>query len=439
MAQEDAIREERIIKKTAIKTTYEFEDSEKGIKILSKEVFHNTDKEIHYPWNFDGSPKYKNIKQFIYEGFDGKLPVGVYKVATFGYGFSNKLQPLGDYLGEVLKIETVKITKTGTARLSKTAKEVVITEKDLRKWFDVFQVKLDQQKQERAILAQQQLKLIYESEIDEVELLYVKNSIAGVISTWGNSLDEFSEKDKNAIKEMFDRLSLTDDFFTPQTLLDTKSKIDKKYIDDVIDEFKVLMRITTDSDATEKKWQEFLGTHSWIFSYIFSFPIILFENEAYVGGKNVSNTNGKVTDFLIKNNLTNNVAFLEIKTHKSELVKKGKAYRGNDVYAMSSDLSGAISQVLNQRDNFQKHYANLKVDSSEDFETFNSKCVVLMGQIKSLESKQLRPFELIRSNSKDVEIVTFDELQNRVENIQKLIEGKYKQVPKKRKAKKVAQ
>lgn len=433
MADKEPVKEERVLKKTTQLTTYEFEDSEKKIKKLSKEVYHKKDVEIHYPWNFDGKPKYSNIKKFIYEGFGGKLPVGVYKAATFGYGFSSKLQPLGDYLGEELKLETVTIIKSGKSILDFSKKDIKITENDLRKWFDVFNVKLDQQKQDRVVLAQQQLKVSFPDEIKEIELKYVKNSIAEIISTWGSSISEFSDNDKKAIKEMFDKLSLTNDFLTPTTLLETKSKIDKKYIEDVITEFKSLMKIATDSDATEKKWQAFLNTHNWIFSYIFSFPIILFQDEAYVGGKNISNANGKVTDFLVKNDLTDNVAFIEIKTHKSELMKKGKAYRGNDVYGMSIDLSGAVSQVLNQRDNFQKHFATIKMNSDEPFESFNSKCVVLMGQIKQLNEKQYRPFELVRSNSKDVEIITFDELLGKIENIQKLIEGKFKPVTKKKK------
>jgi len=433
MTDKEPIKEERVLKKTPTLITYEFEDSEKKIKKISKEVYRKKDLEIHYPWSFDGKPKYPNIKKFVYEGFGGKLPVGVYKAATFGYGFSVKLQPLGDYLGDELKLETIKIIKTGTSALIISKKEIIITEDDLRKWFDIFNVKLDQQKQDRVVLAQQQLKVSFPSEIKDIELKYVKNSIAEIISTWGNSISEFSDKDKKAIKDMFDKLSLTNDFLTPTTLLETKTKIDKKYIEDVLREFRNLMKISTDSDVTEKKWQTFLNTHNWIFSYIFSFPIILFQDEAYVGGKNISNSNGKVTDFLVKNDLTDNVAFIEIKTHKSELMKKGKAYRGNDVYGMSIDLSGAVSQVLNQRDNFQKHFATIKMDSDESFESFNSKCVVLMGQISQLNDKQYRPFELIRSNSKDVEIITFDELLAKIENIQKLIEGKFKPIAKKKK------
>ena len=66
------------------------------------------------------------------------------------------------------------------------------------------------------------------------------------------------------------------------------------------------------------------------------------------------------------------------------------------------------------------------MESEEPFETYNSKCVVLMGEIKKLDKKQLRSFELVRSNSIDVEILTFDELLDRIESLQKLIQGKVK-------------
>lgn len=422
----DQLREEKEINKTTTRIIYEFVDTEKNIKKVSKEVYLKKDLIIHYPWGYDGKDKYPNIKKFAYEGFKGNLPVGVNKVSTFGYGFNKKLNLLGDYLGSILKIETIRILKIGDSKLDFKLKEAIISEKDLRKIYDVFDAKFEQQKQEREKLIQKQLKNIYPSEIDDVEYKYVKNSIAEIITTWGSSIDEFSSKDKDAIKEMFDKLSVTEDFFSPETLLDTKSKLDAKYIEDVIAEYKSNMKRTADSSATEKVWQEFLGKHSWIFSYIFSFPIILFQQEAYVGGKNLSNKNGKLNDFLVKNNLSENVAFIEIKTHKTEIVKKGKPYRGNDVFGISDDLAGATAQVLNQRDHFQKHYAVIKMETDESFETYNSKCVVLMGTIKSLDKKQLKSFELVRSNSKDVEIITFDELLERIESLQRLIQGKTK-------------
>ncbi|MBK9983877.1 MAG: DUF4263 domain-containing protein [Saprospiraceae bacterium] len=64
---------------------------------------------------------------------------------------------------------------------------------------------------------------------------------------------------------------------------------------------------------------------------------------------------------------------------------------------MSSDLSGGITQVLNQRDNFQKQFAIHKMNSDDKkFESFNSKCVVLMGSIADLNSKEISSFELFK-------------------------------------------
>ena len=79
-----------------------------------------------------------------------------------------------------------------------------------------------------------------------------------------------------------------------------------------------------------------------------------------------------MNDFLIKNSLSDNVSFLEIKTHKTKLVENS-SYRGEDVYSISKDLSGSTAQVLNQRDNFQKEFYALKAKSRKNgnFETNN--------------------------------------------------------------------
>lgn len=182
------------------------------------------------------------------------------------------------------------------------------------------------------------------------------------------------------------------------------------------------MTLKSDGDSLEKQWQVFLKDNSWIFSSIFAQPVILYQKEAYVGGKTIDNQNGKFNDFLIKNSLSDNVSFLEIKTHKTKLLEN-TAYRGEDVYSVTKDLSGCIVQVLNQRDNFQKEFyaARGKSKGKGNFETFNSKCVVLIGSTKNLDENQKYSFELFRSNSRDVEILTFDELQTKIESLQKVM------------------
>src|SRR5690606_18195338 len=151
-------------------------------------------------------------------------------------------------------------------------------------------------------------------------------------------------------------------------------------------------------------------------------PVILHQDEAYVGGNTISNKGGKYNDFLIKGGLSSNVSFVEIKTHLTNLMQMS-SYRGDNVFASSNELSGCISQVLNQRDQFQKSYFVL-MQGKNDVQTFTPKALVLIGNYSALTQSQRGSFELFRSNSKDVEIITFDELRIKIESLLKIITGK---------------
>ena len=100
---------------------------------------------------------------------------------------------------------------------------------------------------------------------------------------------------------------------------------------------------------------------------------------------------------------------------------KSSQYRGSDVYPMSEDLSGGIAQVLDQKDNLQKEFIDLK--KGEKVESYNPKCILVIGMVKDLTEEQQKSFELIRSNSKDVEIITFDELFQKIKGLKKIIMG----------------
>jgi len=415
-------RREELRETTKSKRIYFVVDEEKGIDQKCREVFINVEKIVHYPSGFDGGSRYNNVKKFVFTGFrnNSSLPVGIQKTNTYGYGFTKEFKPFMDELEDKLKLKEIHVNKTGTDSLTKT--KLTLTEATLKKLRPIFKNLIDRQKQERRDLATEKLNQSFPTKIKAPKKKYIPNSLNAILDTWSQALDEFSARDKSAIKDLFDKLSITDEFWTPEALLKTKESLDQQYIEDVVSEFKKLMKQKNETQTLEKRWQKFLGTNNWVFSYIFSFPIMLFQDEAYVGGKNLSNKNGKITDFLVKNELTENVAFLEIKTHKTELLGAKKSYRGNDVYSISKDLTGGINQVLDQRDNFQKEYYIHDGKSSESFQTLNSKCVVLMGTVKSMSKNQLKSFELFRSNSKDVEIITFDEFLARIENLQKLMD-----------------
>jgi hypothetical protein len=419
------IKGEELVSDLATKKVYNYVDTAKGIKQISREVFKKKDLVVHYPRGFDGGQKYKTIKKFSFVGFKGKLPVGVFKSANYGWGFTKPMYPFSDFINDNYDIQEVEIVKGGKAEIDTVNKKLYLNEGSLDTFQNVFKSIFKKNKAEIDFVLKVNLHNIFPTTIPKPDKTYIPNALATSLSSWGNSIDEFSDDDKNAIKDLFDKLSLGTDFLTKEALAKTKEIVDIKYIQETLKKFKELMALKTDGESLEKQWQEFLRDNSWIFSSIFAQPVILFKREGYVGGKTIDNQNGKFSDFLIKNSLSDNISFLEIKTHKTKIFEKG-SYRGEDVFSATKELTGCIVQVLNQRDNFQKEFYTLQGKSrgKGNFETFNSKCVVLIGSTKSLDTNQKYSFELFRSNSRDVEILTFDELLKKIESLQTVMTTK---------------
>lgn len=411
---------EKLKKETATLKLYFYHDTEAGIEQQSKVEYKKKDLIVHFPRGFDGGDKYRTIKKFSFIGFKGKLPVGIVKSVNFGYGFTKKLNPFAYHINETYDFEEVIVEKNGQTKIDNTAKKLYLSDNSLQRLHDAFDVIFKKNNLETKNLLDNLLFELFPSSVEKPEASYIPNTISNSLASWGHSLDEFSKSDKESILQLFDKLSLTQDFLTNESLSKTKEIVDNKYIKEILDKYDELMALVTDGDALEKRWQEFLKANSWIFSSIFAQPVILYKDEAYVGGKNIDNQNGKFNDFLIKNSLSDNVSFLEIKTHKTKLVEN-TPYRGEDVFSATKDLTGCIAQVLNQRDNFQKEFYQTKVKSKADFETFNSKCVVLIGSISDLDENKRYSFELFRSNSRDVEILTFDELQTKIKSLQTIM------------------
>ncbi|MGH8503801.1 MAG: Shedu immune nuclease family protein [Gammaproteobacteria bacterium] len=177
-------------------------------------------------------------------------------------------------------------------------------------------------------------------------------------------------------------------------------------------------------NSSEDFWQSQLQRHAFVLSQLFAYPVILFKGKAYVGGKGFNNTGGHIADFLMSNQLTRNAILVEIKTPVSKLL--GKEYRSGGVYAVSSELSGAISQVLTNRQSLIQEINNLKAGSVERLEAFCPRCMIVIGHAgNELQSPdRARSFELFRGAfNSDVSTVTFDELFAKAKALLDLMEG----------------
>ena len=168
----------------------------------------------------------------------------------------------------------------------------------------------------------------------------------------------------------------------------------------------------------ETVWQNFFDANPLILSLAFGCPIIKVGAQASVGGRKLFGGGEKVTDFLMKNKMTNNAAVVEIKTPRAKLVK-GEFRSG--VFSPSGTLSESMVQALDQRYQFQRDIFGIKIKSgNHDIESYAVQCCLVIGTMPEGEDEK-KSFELFRGNSKDVQIVTFDELLEKLVQLKDLL------------------
>jgi hypothetical protein len=167
--------------------------------------------------------------------------------------------------------------------------------------------------------------------------------------------------------------------------------------------------------SSESEWQSFFIDNPFILFLVFGYPVVKIQDQASIGGRKLSGSGDKITDFLIKNDLSNNCALIEIKKPSTALLKSS-AYRG-EVFSPSYELSGSINQILDQKYKFQKEISSIKDNSGVyDIESYAVDCVLIIGTMPS-EKEKKKSFEIFRHNSKDVRIYTFDELVRKLRDI----------------------
>jgi hypothetical protein len=170
---------------------------------------------------------------------------------------------------------------------------------------------------------------------------------------------------------------------------------------------------TNKSNADEGFWQITFRENVYAISQVFAVPLVFIQEAAYVGGMNVDRQNAKFVDYLFSQESSRETVLVEIKTPATKLL--GAEYRGT--YRPSPELSGAVMQILDYRLALARNLSALVESTNHKLRSFAPKCVVIAGNgALELDTDLKRgAFELFRSNSKDVEIVTYDELFRKLE------------------------
>lgn len=194
----------------------------------------------------------------------------------------------------------------------------------------------------------------------------------------------------------------------PRTLFNLKEQIELVTLGELIEVYRKMMN----SNVGESRWQAFLSDNPFILDMAFGYPVKKIADQPYVGGKNFSGRGGQYSDFLMAARATGNLALIEIKHPQHDLL--GRQYR--QTYTPSHELSGSVGQIISQRGNVQREIFGLARDFKDRVHAHAVAAIVIIGRTPEEEDKQ-QAFEQYRNSLKDVLVVTFDELQVRLESI----------------------
>lgn len=175
----------------------------------------------------------------------------------------------------------------------------------------------------------------------------------------------------------------------------------------------------------EIAWQHFFNKNQWIFGYSLNYRFEgVLQKEFSASDTDASGKEQVNADFLLGDDSF--TTFVEIKKPTTALFGTSKNRSG--CWSLSNDLIDSVSQILEQ-----KSSGIIKIETTKDLandkgefitqKAYDSKCFLLIGnlpkevegstdspQIKAIKMKTL---ELYRRDSRNIEIITYDELYRR--------------------------
>jgi hypothetical protein len=179
----------------------------------------------------------------------------------------------------------------------------------------------------------------------------------------------------------------------------------------------------------ESFWQSFFERNKWILgvglNQLFHSSLDDKKLEQTIAGFSI-NSSGKRVDALMKSKgLIENLCFIELKTHATQLMND-KPYR-KECFSATQEFSGAIAQIQKTVDKAEKIIKG-KLEINDDYGNptgevlfnYKPKAYLIIGSLKEFETgkginnQKYASFEIFRKSINNLEIITFDELYEKV-------------------------
>lgn len=210
-------------------------------------------------------------------------------------------------------------------------------------------------------------------------------------------------------------------------------RIFKMLIDDG-DYWKIYASKNGITDKSEEKvWQAFFEKNEWIFGYglDYRFQTIL-QRESHVSDVELDGSNTVIADYLLGDKKF--TTFVEVKKPSTPLF--GAVKNRSNSWRLSNDVVHSVSQILEQKASGLIKLDKQQYNSSGNpisQKAYDSRVILVMGHWKQLEESsdelefeiKKKTFELFRNDSRNIEILTYDELYDRARYI---VEGEKKEI-----------
>lgn len=178
-------------------------------------------------------------------------------------------------------------------------------------------------------------------------------------------------------------------------------------------------KLYVEKDWDEPKWQAFFEENTWIFGYGLDYRFLsILQREAAVSNSDLAGKDTTNSDFLL--GTTDFTVLVEMKRPDTKLF--GTARNRSQSWKLSKDLVEAVSQILVQKATWQIKSAQACYNAAGELisqKTSDPKCILIAGSREQFDDNQrdqdikFRTFELFRRDSRNIEILTYDELYER--------------------------
>lgn len=347
----------------------------------------------------------------VLRSIDRRLPWGLFLQSEDGFGLEKALAEVWMMLSSVRPKPTLVIEKEGQSRMD--GETIVVSEDDLDSMRRAMN-RIDRRKRDGVRMTKR--STVFNQLLTKLEPTRFMRAAPGPDRPLTVQDAPTRPRRPNLIERKASRASvaavranlplLASD--APAVLMELRAEIERVTLAEMIARYSELL----EQDLPEPRWQAFFEANVFVLSLVFSRRVSLLHAQFHAQGSSIAGSGAQIGDFLFRET-GQGLAIVEIKKPGCELVR-GTPYRNTEVYAPSAELGGAVAQTLMQQSHLRTNWLvhRCRAEFAQSM-TESIKCVVIAGRLPAIEA-QRRSFEVFRNACKDVEIVTFDELLDKL-------------------------